>query len=188
MRDPYPPGGWEPNQERWPPGRSDDAWNQSGQVPYWDNPASVLPHLSYRRPQRPRSIQTAVLLMRVAAGLVGFLLILNIIGSHGLNIFFGSGSFVGIVLWLVMASNAGERWARTIVTGFFALGTLGAAWGLWDLAAVHAFRHLPSGFGGLLSTAVQAGVLSTVGVWVLHLTIIVLLWSRESSAYYAATG
>jgi hypothetical protein len=43
---------------------------------------------------------------------------------------------------------------------------------------------------GSMSTTVQVGVLSplgvSLGVWVLQLTIIVLLWRRQSGACHAA--
>jgi hypothetical protein len=190
MKDRYPRGRWERDRERWPPGPSDDAWNQSGQVPYWDNPASRLPHFSYRRPQRPRAIQIAVVLMYVAAGLDGLFLILYLIASRGLGIFFASGSIFGIVLWLCMAKWAVESWGRFTVTMYVAIGTLGGAWLWWSVSgAFGAHRHLVSGSGGLLSRAVQL-VLSPLGVslgeWVLQLTIVVLLWRKESSAYYAS--
>jgi hypothetical protein len=45
--------------------------------------------------------------------------------------------------------------------------------------------HLVSG-GGPLSTALLVGMLSAVAFWVLRLTIVVLLWRRESSSYFAA--
>jgi hypothetical protein len=191
MNDRYPRGRWDPPPERWPPGRSDDAWNQSGHVPYWDNPASRLPHFSYRRPQRPRAIQIAVVLMCVAAGLG----LINLIGGpifmSGIGFGFAPGSVLYVALWLWMASanRTGKGWARIVVTVLFAIDTLGAAWGWWDVLAIAgAHRHLGSGFGGPLSTAVQLDMLSALGVWVLHLAIILLLWRRESSAYYAAVA
>ena len=90
MKDPYPRGRWEPHRERWPPGRSDDAWNQSwDQAPYsdylggqppspsypWQLPPPVVPH-------RPRSIRVAVGLMCLAAVLVAVWVVTHRPGLH----------------------------------------------------------------------------------------------------------
>jgi hypothetical protein len=187
MKDSYPPGRWEP-PERWPPGRSNDAWNQSGQVPYWDNPAAQLPSFSYRRPQRPSSIQTAVALMIIRAVLLGLgvPVLLSIVGSGlnglhvGLSGFIGSVPGAALWLWLALANKAGKRWARITATLWFGINALGAA-SVW----------LGLGHVGALSASALAAttgfylVVSLVSL-LLGLTSIVLLWTRKSSDYYDA--
>src|SRR5215475_165466 len=106
MNDSYPPGRWDPPPKRWPPGPSDDGWSQSGQVPSWENPDAPLPAFSYRVPLRPASIQIAVVLMIVHAGLDGLGVIPSLMttgfsGLLGLNGIISSA--IGAVLWLWMA-------------------------------------------------------------------------------------
>ncbi len=83
---------------------------------------------------------------------------------------------------MASATSAGRSWARTAATVFFVFGTLGMA---VFLLAFRSDWHLLSGEGAL-STALLVGVLSAVTFWVLRLSIVVLLWRRESSAYFGA--
>jgi hypothetical protein len=94
------------------------------------------------------------------------------------------GSVIVIVLWLWMASatSAGRSSARTISTVYFALGTLSLAVFLFEFRSDW---YLTSG-NGPLSTALTVGVVTAIAFWVLRLAIVVLLWRRESSAYFEA--
>jgi hypothetical protein len=193
MNDAYHPGRGQPHQERWPPGRGDGARNQYGvPLPNSGYPAGSSPSFPYawlpRVPQQPpRSIQAAVTLMYVAAGLDGISLIIELIsGGRGLNGGFRLvGSAVGVALWLwmAMANRPGKSWARITSTVFFVIDTLVIAFLLFTLRP---FLHFTAALGGSVSDAALVAVLFGAGLWVLGLTTIVLLWSRESSDYYAA--
>jgi hypothetical protein len=183
------PGRWEPPPERWPPGRSDDAWNQSGQIPNWNNPATLLPAFSYRRPQRPRSIQRAVALMRVSAIAVlglGFIPSLMSTGGSGLGLYAGLNGIIGSVpfaalwWWMASANKTGQRWARTTATVFFGINALGGAAVWLELEQRGAFSA-----SAFAATTGFYLVVSLVFL-LLGLTAIVLLWTRKSSDYYDA--
>jgi hypothetical protein len=193
MNDPYPPARGKPRPERWRPYAPGGAWNQpEGQVPYSDYPAEPPPSAVYgwQPPmalQPPRSIRAAVMLMYVGAGLEALGLTFDlIIGSrayHG-----GSGvvgSAVGVALWLWMASanRAGRKWARITSTVFFGIDSL---FMLLLLAVLRPLLHLAADLGGSVPTIVVVAVLSGLCGWVLDAVTIVLLWRKESSAYYAA--
>jgi hypothetical protein len=213
MKDPQPRGGWEPHREGWPPYPSDGAWNQSwDRTPYSDYRGGQPPTFSYDwqhpvTPHRPRSIQAAVVLMWVGAGLLGLGLIYNLLGSHwgagygaiplnrgapglvniasavsSIGSYFGAVLQIALWLWLASATSAGKSWARTVSTVFFVIGTLGMAVFLLELRS---YWHLASG-EGRLPTLLLVGALSAFAFWVLRLTIVVLLWRKESSAYFEA--
>jgi hypothetical protein len=216
MKDPYPRGSWDPYRERWPPNPSDGAWNQSrDQSPYSDyfGGQSSSPSYDWQRavtPHRPRSIQAAAVLMYVAAGLSGLSLVYYLIGNYWVRLIRGApglnnvatgvpsigsvfGSVLGIavsvlviVLWLRMAlaTSAGNSWARTAATVWLGYGTLTTA---VFLLSIRSDFHLGPA-GRPLSTATLVAVLSALGFWVLRLTIVVLLWTKESSAYFGAEG
>src|SRR5579859_2620022 len=74
---------------------------------------------------------------------------------------------IGLWLWMAWANGAGKSWARIVATVFFALNTI-------DLLTLIARPH--AAFGLLLALL----------VWVAGLGAILLLWRRESSAYYQA--
>jgi hypothetical protein len=189
MKDSYPPGRWEPQPpERWPPGRSHDAWNQSGQVPYWDNPAALLPSFASRRPQRPVSIRIAVALMIMSAVLLGLgvPLLLSIVNS-GLNgLYAGLSGFIyrapgaALWLWMAQANKAGKRWARITATVLFGINALVGAWVWLELGHGAAFSAL-----AIVGTTGFYLVVSLV-FFLLGVTEIVLLWTRKSSDYYDA--
>jgi len=190
MKDSYPRDRRDPPPKRWPPGRSDDAWNQpSGQVPSWDNPALLLPSFAYRRqnfvPQRPRSIQIAVALMIVSAALDGLSAIPSLMsfggsGLNGLNGIIGSATGAALWWWMALANRAGKRWGRTAATVYFGLNALGGSIGWLVLAHHGAFSA-----SAFAATTGFALVVSLV-FWLLGLTTIVLMWRRESSDYYDA--
>ena len=188
MKDPYPPGGWDPSFERWPPGRSDDVWNQFGQVPHWDNPASLSPSLSYRRrsfaPQRPRSIRIAAALMVVLAGIDVIPSLMSIEGSGIFGLYGIIQSAPGAVLWWWISryNRAGEGWARTIATVMFGIQAVAGISG-W-LFILHGISA--SAFPALITGPTGFALGFSVSVLLLGLTTIVLLWTRKSSDYYAA--
>jgi len=188
MKDSYPPGRWDPHPERWPPGRSDAAWNQPGLVPHWDNPASLSPSLSYRKqnfvPQRPRSIQIAAALMIVMAGIDVIPSLMSIGGSgiFGLYAVIESAPFTVLWWWMARANRAGEGWARTIATAFFGIGAIGGIGG-W----LFVLRRVPaSDFAAVITGPNGYDLGFNLSVLLLALTTIVLLWTRKSSDYYAA--
>jgi len=80
--------------------------------------------------------------------------------------FFG---ILGIALWIWMAwaNRGGRKWARIVATVFFGLDTLGL---LSAIARPHAVLSL----------------VLTVLIWLVGLGAIVLMWNKESSAYYQA--
>jgi len=72
---------------------------------------------------------------------------------------------MGLWIWMATASRSGRRWARTTATVIFGLYTLAQA---SDLS-----RPEP------LSTRLVAGIL-----WLIGLSAIALLWSRDSGTYF----
>jgi hypothetical protein len=206
MKDRYPRGRRESDRERWSPHPSGEPWNQSWhQAPHLDDHGGQFFSYGWQhklRPQRPPSIQTAVALMYVGAGLVGLTFIWDLLGRHGLIMGYGAaslnrgglgsadalgltigsalGAAFGILLWIWMASanKAGKRWARIVTTLFFAIDTVSIAFLVHELGG---FKHLAAGVGGSL-----LAVVLIAADWGLRLTIVALLWRRDSSDYYAA--
>jgi hypothetical protein len=74
---------------------------------------------------------------------------------------------IALWLWMAWANGAGKSWARVVATVFFGLNTI-------DLLSLIARPHA------------TLGLLLAVLVWLVGLGAIVLLWRRESSAYYQA--
>jgi len=74
---------------------------------------------------------------------------------------------VGLWLWMAWANGAGKSWARIVASVFFGLNTI-------DLLTLVARPHATFG----LALAIL--------VWLIGLGAILLLWQRESSAYYQA--
>jgi len=193
MNDPYPPARGKPRPGRWRPYAAGGAWNEpGGQVPYSEYPAEPPPSAVYgwqipMPPQPPRSIQAAVMLMYVGAGLEALGLMFDlIIGSRAYHNGSGVvGSAVGVVLWLWMASanRAGKKWARITSTVFFGIDCL---FMLLLLAVLRPLLHLAADLGASVPTMVMVAVLAGLCSWVLNLVTIVLLWRKESSDYYAA--
>jgi cytochrome bd-type quinol oxidase subunit 2 len=213
MKDPYRPRDWESHRDGRPAYPSDGSRNRSwDQDPYsdyrvWQSPSFPYDWQRGTRPNRPRSIQAAVALMCLSAGLTGLSVVYNLFiyrkvfeygaippnsGAPGLlnvaSAVAGIGSVLGsaivIALWLWMASatSMGRSSARTIATVYFALGTLSLAVFLLEFRSDW---HLTSG-QGQLSTELTVGIVTSLVFWVLRLAIVVLLWRRESSAYFEA--
>ena len=140
-----------------------------------------------RRPNPPRPVRTAVLLMYVGAALTAISLIVTVATLHTIETAIQNNStytaqqahqlavaavveyVVTLGLWLLMAwaNRAGQNWARIVATVLFALNTLGL---------------LLNVFRGSASISVLFAVL----VWLVGLGAVVLLWRRESSQYFAA--
>jgi hypothetical protein len=143
-----------------------------------------------QRPPTPSSVLNAVKLMYVGAGLevVGLAIAAASTGTirsavkkayphdstatvnrlvHGEIAFLIIGAVIGVGLWVWMAqkNKAGRNWARVTGTVFFGISTL--------LQAVGLAQH----------TAVLSKLLGVV-VWLVGLAIVILLWRRESSAYF----
>jgi hypothetical protein len=212
MKDRYPRRGWDRHREEQPPYSDDGAWNQSWiQDPYADyrigQPPSFYDWRQPARHRRPGSIQAAVVLMCVGAGLFGLSVVYNLVAYHagavygastlsggtpgsaeiasavsGIGSYLGSVIEIAIWLWMAMATSAGRTGARSLATLLFVVGTVGLAIFLF---AFRADWHLISGQGPLSKTLV-VGMLTAVVFWVLRLAIVVLLWRRESSDYFDA--
>jgi len=74
---------------------------------------------------------------------------------------------VGLWLWMAWANGAGKSWARIVASVFFGLNTI-------DLLTLVARPHA------------TLGLALAILVWLIGLGAILLLWQRESSAYYQA--
>ena len=75
---------------------------------------------------------------------------------------------IGLWLWMAYANKAGKNWARITATVFFALDTL---------SALSTFRQAEPVLSRLIS----------ILVWLIGLGAIVLLYQRQSSAYFSAS-
>ena len=139
------------------------------------------------RPNPPRPVRTAVLLMYVGAALTAISLIVTVATLHTIETAIQDNStytatqahqlaiaavveyVVTLGLWLLMAwaNRAGQNWARIVATVLFGLNTLGL---------------LLNVFRGSASISVLFAVL----VWLVGLGAVVLLWRKESSQYFTA--
>jgi len=144
-----------------------------------------------QRPPMPNSVQTAVRLMYAGAGLsfieliVGLATISSVktaikkayphytasqvhsleVASIGIGVLVGLIS-IGLWLWMARASANGHNYARIVGSVFFGLNTLFL---LLSLARPHA---------GL-------GLVFNVLVWLAGLGAVIMLWRRESAAYFS---
>ena len=75
---------------------------------------------------------------------------------------------IGLWLWMAYANKAGKNWARITATVFFGLDTL---------SVLTSFRQAEP----ILSRLI------TILIWLIGLGAIILLYQRESSAYYTAS-
>lgn len=75
---------------------------------------------------------------------------------------------IGLWLWMAYANKAGKNWARITATVFFGLDTL---------SVLTSFRQ---------AEPVLSRVISIL-IWLIGLGAIVLLYQRESSAYFTAS-
>ncbi len=75
---------------------------------------------------------------------------------------------IGLWLWMAYANKAGKNWARITATVFFGLDTL---------SVLTSFRQAEPVLSRLIS----------ILIWLIGLGAIVLLYQRESSAYFTAS-
>jgi hypothetical protein len=132
--------------------------------------------------QPPQPVLTAVKLMYVGAGLELLGLILNIV-SGSANV--GYGIVVpligaGIWIWMAVSNKAGKNWARITSTVFFGLDCLVLLLVLIGAGALISLTN------GAATAAVVLALVAAVIVWLVGLGAIILLWRKESSAYFAA--
>jgi hypothetical protein len=147
-----------------------------------------------QQPDAPRSILTAVRLMYVGAALNALGLILTIAFIHSVRtairrdfphytttqIHRAEVGYVvvlailailevGLWLWMAWGNRTGKSWARIISSVLFGLSTL-----LFVTSFAQARGAVSLLFTGL--------------TWLVGLVAIVMLWQRDSSAYYQAAG
>lgn len=147
-----------------------------------------------QQPDPPRPVLTAVRLMYAGAALNALGLIITIAFIHSVRTAI-SRDFphytatqihraevgyvvvlailaileVGLWLWMAWANRAGKSWARIVASVLFGLSTL-----LFVTSFAQARGAVSLLFTGL--------------VWLVGLTAIVMLWQRDSSAYYQAVS
>ncbi len=80
-----------------------------------------------------------------------------------------AGGLIGAALWLWMAQScrAGKAWARIVSTVLFAIDTL---------SVITSFARVTTG---------GAGRILSIVIWLIGLAAIILLWRRDSSAYFS---
>jgi hypothetical protein len=143
-----------------------------------------------QRPEPPQQLQNAVRLMYAGAGLsaVSFIVGLVTIGSlkstiraddpsftnaqvnAGVTIALVIAGIFGLIglgpwIWMALANRAGKSWARVVATVFFGIDTVGL-------------------LASFARTNTGASIILEVLVWLVGLGAIILMWNRESSAYY----
>lgn len=142
------------------------------------------------RPPIPPSVTNAVRLMYVGAGLAALGLILEFISLSSLKTAIRNASptltnaqvnsaetvaiaifvivgliGIGLWVWMALANKAGHNWARIVATVLFGLDTL--------------FLLL-----SLARASTGAGLAAGVITWLVGLGATILLWRKESSAYF----
>ncbi len=73
---------------------------------------------------------------------------------------------IGLWVWMALANRRGRSWARIVATILFGLDTLRL------LLSVRQQPHL------------TVNLLVQILIWLVGLSAIILIWNRESSAYY----
>jgi hypothetical protein len=146
------------------------------------------------RPEPPRSIISAVRLMYVGAALsaVSFVVVLLTLSSlrstirannpelttTQVNTAVSFGIVIGVIfgligiglwIWMARANRGGRSWARVVATVFFGLNTLGL---------LSSFARPSTGISMVFE----------IIVWLVGLGAIIMLWNKESSAYYQAVS
>lgn len=157
---------------------------------YQPYPSGGQEPVPQQRPPAPQSVLTAVKLMYAGAALSAIGIILNVVARHSLRsailkafphytatqVHRAETAFVviavvegligiGLWVWMALANGRGHSWARILGSVFFALDTLFL---LLSVARTHSALSLV--FEGL--------------VWLAGLGATVLLWRKESSAYF----
>jgi hypothetical protein len=146
------------------------------------------------RPPAPTPVQNAVKLMYAGAAVSTVSLVISLANFSGtkaaikkarptltatqinqLNTFIITlaivSGVIGIALWLWMArsNSQGKNWARILSTALFGLATL-------DL------------FGVVSQPATLIGLVFPVLTWLIGLGAVILLWRKESSAFFKPQG
>jgi hypothetical protein len=144
------------------------------------------------RQEPPSSVKTAVKLMYAGAVINALSLIISLatVGSlkstlhkaapsltpsqlHSYEVFFVTITVVsgvigiGLWVWMARANQAGKSWARITGTVFFGIYTL--------LLLL-----------GIARAGAAASTLVSILTWLIGLGTVILLWRRESSAYFSA--
>ncbi len=80
-----------------------------------------------------------------------------------------AGGLIGAALWVWMAQScrAGKSWARIVSSVLFGIDTL---------SVIASFARVTSG---------GAGRILSIVIWLIGLAAIILLWRRDSSAYFS---
>ena len=134
----------------------------------------------------PPTVRRAVLLMRAGAvaKLAGTMIFL--FQSPGTSTstsggWFGALIAAGLWLWMAKANQAGNNWARVTGTVFFGIASLGLVADLFVvLAAQNNFNASNIPIPGDLYLLVGVDAVS----WLLGLIVTVLIWQKQSSAFY----
>jgi serine/threonine protein kinase len=180
---------WTPGQQPWTPGQQ--PWTPGQRPPAPDALSAYTP--APQRPWRPSSVLAATWLMYSGAAMSLLYLIIGAVTivrwdhiaetfpgtlaaktAHTMagvaGVYVGLTSVLGIVCWIALAvlCGSGRAWARIAGTVLFALGSL------TSLIVLHGTRGDP---GVRAMDAV---------VWCIGLAVVVLLWQRKSSEYFAA--
>jgi hypothetical protein len=158
-----------------------------------------MPEQSTAPPAQPQTIQTAVRLMWAGAALSAVSMVVSLLtlgslkthlrqqlidnsttyNAHDFDVIYHTavvaavvGSLIAIALWFWMAwkNGQGRRWARIVAT------VLGGINLLSSLYAV------------LSGNSIAISMVLTVLNLILAITILVFLWQRDSSEFYAATA
>jgi hypothetical protein len=83
----------------------------------------------------------------------------------------------GLWLWMIAANKGGKSWARALSTIFFCIASLSFLFFIVLAATTSTMRDTPAGAFGLLIE---------IALFACELMAIIKLWSKDSSAYYAA--
>jgi len=159
---------------------------------YQPYPQGDQPPPEPSRPGPPRPVRTAVLLMYVGAALSAITLIVTVLSFHTIQRVIRNASatltaaqvhtaavvavtvavvesLLAIALWLLMAwaNKNGQTWGRIVATVLFGINTI--------------FLLL-----GFTRATASLSLAFSILVWLIGLGAIVLLWRKESSAYFAA--
>ncbi|HET9897250.1 MAG TPA: hypothetical protein VFQ44_20145 [Streptosporangiaceae bacterium] len=142
------------------------------------------------RPPAPQSVRAAVKLMYAGAIFSAIGIGINFLGTSGVksalhkmhphytdaqinsavSSFFVLGAAIGVIsialwIWMARANGAGKPWARIVASVLFAFSTL-------DLLT------------SILGYGLQPGLILGALIWLAGLGTVVLLWRKDSSAYF----
>ncbi|HEX4789101.1 MAG TPA: DUF3824 domain-containing protein, partial [Actinospica sp.] len=83
---------------------------------------------------------------------------------------------IGMWIWMAFANRAGHNWARITGTVFFGVASLGL------LGDITVFSSVGRWLGGGMSVL---AVLFSLLPWLVGLFTVILLWRKESSAFFS---